>query len=259
MSLRVTVCQLPNDDDALERAWDDLGRHVQSAKSDLVVLPEMAFHRWLAGSPDYDAALWSAAEAAHLRWIERFPELGAPCVTGSRPVTDADGARHNRAFVWDADGRRDVYDKTYLPEEPGYWEASWYAPGPGVFEPVPAAGAQVGFLLCTDMWFAHRGREYGKQGAQLLLVPRVTEVATLSRWLIGGQALAIVAGCFVFSSNLCAPHAADTSIGGMGFAVDPSGTVLAQTTEREPFATVQVDPAIADEAKQGYPRYVKGT
>lgn len=254
--MRITVCQLPNDGAALEIAWRGLCAHAEQEKSDLVVLPEMPFHRWVAGTRDFDERVWRDAVRSHERWIARFDELGAPWAASSRPVVDS-GRRHNRAYLWHANEIRDAYDKTYLPEEPGFWEASWYHPGAGVFAPVAAGDARVGFLLCTDLWFAHRGREYGRKGAQLLLVPRATEVATLSRWRIGGQALAIVSGCFVFSSNLCAPHGDDTSLGGMGFAVDPNGTVLAATNEEAPFATVEIDPAVADAAQLTYPRYVK--
>ena len=254
--MRVTVCQLPNDDDALEIQWQALCAHAREARSDLVLLPEMPFHRWLAGRRTFDETAWRKAVERHERWIERLPELGAPVAASSRPVLDGD-RRHNRAYVWDASGTHDAYDKTYLPEEPGFWEASWYQPGAGVFEPVAAGGARVGFLLCTDLWFAHRGREYGRKGAQVLLVPRATEVATLERWLVGGRALAIVSGCFVCSSNLCAPHGDDTSLGGVGFVVDPNGEILTRTNDDRPFATVEIDPRDADAAQQTYPRYVE--
>lgn len=255
--MRVTVCQLPNDDEALAHQWTQLAAHTRQHQSDLVLLPEMPFHRWLAGHPDFDAQAWDQAVAAHEAWIARLDDLGVGCVASSRPVTD-DGQRHNRAYAWEPDRRQDAYDKTYLPEEPGFWEASWYQPGAGVFEPIEVAGgASVGFLLCTDLWFAHRGREYGRKGAQVLLVPRATEFATLDRWLIGGQALAIVSGCFVLSSNLCAPHGPDTSLGGMGFAIDPNGTVLTKTDDTTPFQTIEIDLGVADAAKATYPRYVK--
>jgi len=47
-TLKVTVCELPNEASALDRAWAFLVEHARSAGSDLVVLPEMPFHRWLA-------------------------------------------------------------------------------------------------------------------------------------------------------------------------------------------------------------------
>ncbi len=57
-----------------------------------------------------------------------------------------------------------------------------------------AAGAAIGFAICTEMWFLHRAREYSKLGLT--------------------------------------------------------------TSAASPFATVEIDLAVADAAKHTYPRYV---
>jgi hypothetical protein len=47
-TIKVTVCELRNDADGLEQDWKALVEHVKSEKSDRVLLPEMAFHQWVA-------------------------------------------------------------------------------------------------------------------------------------------------------------------------------------------------------------------
>lgn len=253
--MRVTVCQLPDAPDALESAWERLCRHTSAAGSDLVVLPEMAFAPWPMHSPRVDPAVWEEAVGSHLRWLDRLPELGAPLVAGTRPVVDG-GSRRNRAFVWSVDGGLvDAHDKYHLPDEPGFWEATWYHRGDGSFHIVAAGETTVGFLVCTELWFGAWARAYGRDGAALILTPRATPAASRQRWVVGGRAAAIVAGAYEISSNR-AGSSPGVTWAGTGWVIDPDGEVLAITDEDRPFATVPVDLDRAAAAKATYPRYV---
>ena len=256
--MKVTVCELRNDPVALEDDWRALAAHVQEAASDLVLLPEMPFYPWLASTRDVDPARWQASVAAHDAWAARLHELGAATVVATRPVVDGSD-RFNQAQVWQADtGELPVsHRKQYLPEEDGFWEASWYSPGPAGTECVPAGGATTGFAICTEMWFLHRAREYSKQGVQLLACPRATLLPSVDKWLAGGRAAAVVSGAFCLSSNFSGDAGASGDWGGGGWIVEPEeGEVLATTSQASPFATVEIDLAVADAAKSTYPRYV---
>jgi len=252
----LTIIELPNDPGALEEAWSALVAHVAASGSDLVLLPEMPFAPWLAARPDRDDGAWARAVEAHERWFERLPELGAPAIF-TAPVTD-DGRPLNRAFVHH-DGRlRPLHDKYYLPDEPGYWEASWYERGDGAFEPAEVAGVRVGVQICTELWFFERARTYGQDGVQLLAAPRATPASTEDRWLTAGRAAAVVSGAWCASSNLVESGASAADLGGRGWLFDPEGELVAATSRATPFVTVAVDPAAADAAKSTYPRYVAG-
>lgn len=52
--MKVTVCAFPAGPTGLESAWNALGEHVRSEGSDLVLLPEMPFSRWLAARETVD-------------------------------------------------------------------------------------------------------------------------------------------------------------------------------------------------------------
>ncbi len=254
--MRVTICQLPNQPSAFEHAWTELVRHARSHASELVVLPEMPFSPWLAATRPADQGRWNDSVARHDRDIEtRLPELAPAAVLSSRPVVD-DGVNYNRGFTWAEGQITDVHDKYYLPEEPGFWETDWYRRGDGVFSPTTVAGARVGFQICSEMWFFERGRAYGQQGVHIIASPRATGAQSVERWMTGGRALAITAGCFVLSCNLSAPCAADADLGGGSFAIDPDGQVLAVTTASSPFATLDLDPGQAEAARSTYPRYI---
>ncbi len=247
--LRITACELRAE--RIEEDWPALVEHLRAQRSDLVVLPEMGLSPWFARSRAFDADRWRAAVATHERHLaERLADLGGAWVLGAAPV-ERDGRRLNEAFVAGPEGVRPAHLKYHLPDEEDFWEASWYERGDGRFEIAEAAGARVGFLICTEMWFGERARAYGNSGAHVLAIPRCTPHESLDRWLAGGRTAAIVAGAYAASSN----HG-DERFGGQGWIVDPDGDVLAVTSRGEPFATVEIDLEVAEKAKRTYPRYV---
>ena len=248
--MRVTVCELRTAPGALEEDWQGLVAHVRAERSDLVVLPELGFAPWFAAEPTYDEQAWAASVAAHDRWLPRLAELGA-AVLGTRPVNRPAG-RRNEAFAADAGGPvRRLHDKSYLPDEPGFWEASWYGRGDGGHAVVDVAGMRAGVLVCTELWFLEHARAYGRAGAHLVATPRCTPAESLDKWLAGGRVCAVVSGAWSLSSNSAEPEH-----GGLGWAVDPEGEVVATTSRSRPWVSVDVDVADADAAKARYPRYV---
>lgn len=248
--MRVTVCELRTSPDGLASDWAGLVAHVAAEDSDLVVLPELGFAPWFAAERPFDGAAWAAAVAAHQRWLRRLGELNA-AVIGTRPV-DRPAGRRNQAYAADA-GRSVVplHDKSYLPDEPGFWEASWYGPGGGEYAVVDIAGARAGVLVCTEMWFLEHARELGLAGAHLIATPRCTPVDSPDKWLAGGRTCAVVSGAWSLSSNSAEPEH-----GGLGWAIDPEGDVVASTSRKRPWVTVELDLGEADAAKSRYPRYV---
>ena len=165
--------------------------------------------------------------------------------------------RLNEAFVVAQGHSRGVHDKRYLPDEDGYWEASWYQAGDGVFDLVQIGGATAGVQICTEMWMLDVSRQYGLRGVGLIVVPRATPVTSRERWLVGGRAAAIVSGAFCLSSNRSGVSSAGDEFGGQSWIIDPDGEVLAVTTEAERFATMDIDLQRAADAKATYPRYVR--
>jgi N-carbamoylputrescine amidase len=264
----VTVCELHEEPAALEADWAALVRHVRTANSDLVVLPEMSFSRWLAATPPPEDraaldAVWDKAVRAHVQWLARLPELGeagsTPVVVGSRPIV-RDKRRLNEAFVWTAEGGLEsVHTKVHLPDEEGFWEASWYDPGVDDYTVIEVGGIRLGFLICSELWFYHHARDYMTQGVHLLIVPRATPLSTVDKWLAGGRVAGVVAGAYCLSSNLSGPGSGTAeSFGGSGWVTGPDGEVLTVTTSEMPFRTIRVDLTVAEAAKLTYPRYMRG-
>lgn len=255
--MKVTVTQLPDTPKELETAFAALIEHVKAHSSELVLLPEMPFYAWFATTQQVDPAVWQAAVDAHEEWLPRLAALGAKVVLGSRP-TNADGQPHNDAFVWQPQsGARFAHRKYYLPDEPGFWEATWYrrAETPS-FHAADAGDVKVGFMICSDLWFGEHARGYARQGVHILANPRATERSSVDKWRAGGRAMAVMAGAYCLSSNR-AGESNGVRWGGGGWIIDPDGEVLDITSNEQPFATAEIDLSHAEEAKRTYPRDVR--
>ncbi len=271
---RVTVCELDTREERREEELAALAAHCRERSSDVLLLPEMPFSPWLAAAPEPDAGAWRRSVAAHADGVRGLSAvLPATAVVATRPTAEGRAAtaaeRRNQAFTWTAaTGAVGWRDKRYLPQEEGFWEESWYAPGRGAFDVVELVGARLGVQVCTEVWFFERARRYADLGVELLCVPRATPATSTSTWLAGGRAAAVSSGAYCLSSNhassdlpgrVPAPDAEDPMrMGGLGWVVSPDGDVLATTSPEEPFVTVEVDLDVARAAKGTYPRYVRG-
>lgn len=257
--MKITVCELPNTWSRTDSCWQDLIHHLTSEKSEILLLPEMPFYEWITRSETIDPEKWHAAVKAHEKWINRFTDLPVSMVISSRPIIQ-NGSRLNQGFIWTREnGVIPCHEKYYLPDEPGYFEASWYSRGSGDFRVVCVNGLKIGFLICTELWFTTRAREYLAQGIDLLVCPRATPESEHDIWVTGGKAAAIVSGAWCLSSNYNGPNTAVEDFGGTGWIIEPErGNIMGLTSPDKWFLTLDIDPAAAQAAKKTYPRYVKG-
>lgn len=256
--MKVTVCELPNTWTINDTYWNRLIRHLDTETSDLLLLPEMPFFEWITRSDAVAPDLWHNAVKAHDEWMGRIKELPVDMIVTSRPVIE-NGKRLNRGIVFTKkNGFLAVHDKYYLPDEPGYYEASWYDRGDGRFEVAAVNGVRIGFLICTELWFTAMARQYMKQGMDILVCPRATPETEADIWITGGKAAAIVSGAFCLSSNYNGPNTPEENFGGTGWIIEPErGSILGTTSPAAEFLTLDIDLLAAKKAKSTYPRYVK--
>jgi N-carbamoylputrescine amidase len=151
--MKITVCELPNDFAVFEEAWKRLASHARKEESEVVLLPEMPFFPWLAQNNEFDASQWEQAVENHKKWISHLDVLAPAIVVSTWPVTGG-GIRNNLGYIWEpGTGIQDVHAKYYLPDEDGFWEASWYQRGDGRFSVINTSKGKFGFLICTELWF----------------------------------------------------------------------------------------------------------
>ncbi len=254
--MRVTVCEIDDENPDMDLALDRLREHVRGLASELVVLPELPFSPWPFHERTPSDPTWDRMMASHAAYITKLDALGARWVLGTRPTRDGN-QRRNQGFLWTrGEGVRALRQKRYLPDEPGFWEASWYARSADAQQVTDLGDLRLGLAICTELWFFEGARSLGKGGAHLIAHPRATEKATVETWILAGRSAAIVSGAYVLSANKVNPEGRAADLGGGSFVVDPHGVVLATTTRDEPFATVDIDLSVAEKAKSEYPQYV---
>ena len=71
-AMKVTVCQLNDQPELLERDWQNLIMHVKQTQSDYVLLPEMPFSSWLHWTDVVSAEQWSESMRLHDSFMHHF-------------------------------------------------------------------------------------------------------------------------------------------------------------------------------------------
>ena len=249
--MKVTVCELPDNRHEFESAWKGLLAYVQEQQSELVLLPELPFVAWFVRTPQFDAQIWQRAQAEHDAMMKQISALAPATVLGTNLVTEKD-QHFNRAFTWtEAQGYQGIHDKYYFPNEEDFYERNWFDRNQRDFSLAHVQDLAIGFLICTEVMFNEWARYYGRQGANIIAVPRASSL-NIERWMVAIRMAAIASGAFVLSSN----RVDENLFAGHGVIIDPDGEVLATTSRQTPFATVDIDLASSTAAKKVYPRDV---
>jgi predicted amidohydrolase len=248
--VKVTVCELPDDREAFASTWEEFVAYVGEQQSDLVLLPELPFSRWFARTPQFDAQVWQRAQEEHDVMMKRLLVFAPTTVLGTHLVVEA-GLHFNRGFSWTpTEGYQGVHDKYYFPNEEDFYERNWFDRNQRDFTLAHLQKMAIGFLICTEVMFNEWARYYGRQGANIIAVPRAS--TNHERWTIAPRMAAITSGAFVISSN----RVDDQLFAGRGLVVNPNGDVLAVTSRQTPFVTIDIDLTESAQAKKTYPRDV---
>ena len=170
------------EDDGTERLLDRLVSARQQG-ADIAVLPELPLNPWSAATSDPIDGDCEAPEGR--RWMAQQKlarEAGIGLVGGAIVVGD-DGQRRNTALVFSGDGDLlGTWEKAHIPAEPGFRESDHYVPGRDVPTPIEGLGCSIGVQICSDVNRPEGTHLLAAQGAELVVAPRSTELATWHRW-----------------------------------------------------------------------------
>ncbi|GIW72942.1 MAG: apolipoprotein acyltransferase [Planctomycetota bacterium] len=164
-------------------------------------------------------------------------------IVGSVFERRAPGLYHNTAVVLDADGRLcGLYRKMHIPDDPGYYEKFYFAPGDLGFRAFRTRHADLGVCVCWDQWFPEAARLTALAGAELLLYPTAIGHhreqpeaewrAEAEAWEISMRGHAVANGIYVAAANRTGMEG-DKCFWGRSFVADPLGAVLERASEDE--------------------------
>lgn len=141
--------------------------------ANIVVLQELHAGPYFCQTedPTHFAAAESIPGAATERWAMVARETEVVLVT-SLFERRAAGLYHNTAVVFENDGTiAGLYRKMHIPEDPGFNEKFYFAPGDLGFEPIQTSLGRLGVLVCWDQWYPEAARLMALAGAELLIYP----------------------------------------------------------------------------------------
>ena len=138
--------------------------------------------------------------------------------------------------------------KLHIPVTAGYYEDTWFAPGPaeGGTPVIDVDGAKVGFPTCWDQWFPELARLYSLAGAEVIVYPTAIgsepdhpdfDTEPLWRQVIVGNGIAN--GTFMVAINRVG-HEGPLDFYGSSFISDPYGRILVQAG-RDELAVIVAD------------------
>jgi N-carbamoylputrescine amidase len=234
-------------------SFDAVSACLNGADASLVVLNELPFGTWLAASEQFDpdAAMMQA------RMYEQTLAALVAQTTKAFVTTRCriGGARLVNEAVVGCDGRLSpLHQKAHFPQEPGFYEQSWFEVDSAVWQPSCFEDLRLGALICTELMFTEYARRYAAMGCDVIVVPRCSGGS--ENWLVAGRMAALASGCYVVSSNRSGIADDGQTFGGGGFIIAPGGEVLARTTSDEPIIYAEIDVARVREAQASYPCYL---
>jgi predicted amidohydrolase len=220
----------------------------------IAILPELPLNPWSAATSepiDDDAEDVGGPRAQVQQRLASTVGIG---LVGGAIVRDSAGVRRNTALVFDRRGTLlSTYAKCHIPAEPGFRESDHYAPGESFATPIDGLGVPLGVQICSDANRPQGIQALSALGAELVVVPRATEVATWHRWAPVLRASALTSCCYVASVNRPEPEHG-VLLGGPSYAVAPDGEVLVETDDA--VAVFGVDRGAMERFRTEYPGYI---
>jgi N-carbamoylputrescine amidase len=182
----------------------------------------------------------------------------------------AAGVYHNRAVVLDADGSiAGLYRKMHIPDDPGYYEKFYFAPGDLGFRAFDTRAGRLAVLICWDQWYPEGARLAALQGASLLVYPtaigwhpreKATDgAAQRDAWRIVQRGHAVANGLYVAAVNRVGREippggGAGIEFWGSSFLADPQGVVIAEAPAgAETILIGEVDLDRIEEVRRNWP------
>ncbi len=213
--------------------------------AELVVLQELHQTEYFCQSEDTQFFAYADDFEADITFWSDVAQKNSVVLVSSLFEKRAAGLYHNTAVVFEKDGSvAGKYRKMHIPDDPGFYEKFYFAPGDLGFEPIQTSVGKLGVLVCWDQWYPEAARIMVLKGAQLLIYPtaigwfdednKEEKARQLDSWITIQRSHAIANGVPVLSCNRVGfePDSSGVMPGihfwGNSFVCGTQGEILAQ-------------------------------
>ncbi len=181
----------------------------------------------------------------------------------------AAGVYHNSVAVIDRDGKlAGLYRKMHIPDDPGYYEKYYFAPGDRGFHAIQTTVGRVAPLICWDQWYPEAARLVALDGANVIFYPTAIGwhphekerygAAQRDAWKTVQRGHAIANGLYVAVVNRIGLEKTGDRPGiefwGSSFIADPQGVVIAEASVgREEVLLAEIDLTHLEDIRRNWP------
>jgi N-carbamoylputrescine amidase len=182
----------------------------------------------------------------------------------------AAGLSHNTAVVLESDGKvAGTYRKMHIPDDPGFTEKFYFAPGDQGFEPIQTSLGRLGLLVCWDQWYPEAARLMALAGAELLIYPTAIgwspeddgeeQARQRDAWITVQRGHAIANGLPLLAVNRCGIETEPGAKGGISFwgssfGCGPQGELLAMASpDQDEVLLVDLDLERSEAVRRWWP------
>ncbi|QOR38401.1 carbon-nitrogen hydrolase [Billgrantia diversa] len=278
-TLKVGLVQQPAwPDKERSLAESEVGvRELAAAGAELVLLQELHATHYFC---QYEATeLFDLAEPLDGPTGRRLAALAAELgivLVGSLFERRAPGLYHNTAVVYDRDrGQVGVYRKMHIPDDPGFYEKFYFAPGDQDdsrkqgFQPIDTSVGRLGLLVCWDQWYPEAARLMALAGAEVLLYPTAIgwspsdddaeKARQKEAWTLIQRSHAVANGLPVIVANRVGHEPDHSGVGdgidfwGGSFVAGPQGELLAHGGTKAERLLVTLDMSRGEDVRRIWP------
>jgi len=254
-TVKLALIQMACGDDVADNTGRALGQIREAAASGAQVVCTQELFRSRYFCQTEDRANFDLAEEVHpgSGSVSQLSALAAELgvvIVASLFEARAIGLYHNTAVVFDADGALlGKYRKMHIPDDPGYYEKFYFAPGDLGYRVFKTRYASLGVLICWDQWFPEAARLSAMGGAELILIPTAIGYSSIdddgdaeayrNSWEIVQRGHAVANACYLGVVNRVGYEPRPDMQGGIdfwgsSFVADPDGEIVAGASKEEP-------------------------
>jgi N-carbamoylputrescine amidase len=224
--------------DNVRKAVEEIGKAAASG-AQIVCLQELFASLYFCDKEDHrNFSLAETIPGETTRLLQEVAKQKNVVIIASLFEKRAAGLYHNTTAVIDADGSYlGMYRKSHIPDDPGFYEKFYFAPGDTGYKVFETKFAKIGVLICWDQWYPEAARITSLMGAEILFYPTAigwepddepeVKAEQYQAWQTIQRSHAIANGVHVVAVNRVGREA-DTDFWGGSFVSNPFGTVLYQ-------------------------------